>query len=91
MATDDRLVNAHLKGAAVRYLIIVARGEFELYRYLAHHYGRFEGVQVVSDRRLNERRKRVQPYAQERRRKDRRGLSTNARGFRGQPFVILSQ
>ena len=74
-----------------QFLIVVARDETALWQYMTRHYGEFKGVQVVHDRRRQERRQQVQPHEPERRRTERRHLPTIDDDLRDQPFVIVPQ
>ena len=56
----------------VRYLLIVARNQPDLWRYLKDNFARDEKVEVILDRRRGERRQRIQPHEPERRGADRR-------------------
>ena len=57
---------------AVRYLLIVARSQPDLWRYLTDNFSGDEKVEVVLDRRRGERRRRTQPHEPERRQGERR-------------------
>ena len=53
-------------------LLIVARGQPSLYEYLRDDFATDPDVQVLMDRRHGERRRADEPFAAERRRRDRR-------------------
>ena len=55
-----------------KLLLIVERDRPDLYNYLTWHFSSEKEVQVIPDRRLRERRQRIQASEQERRRVDRR-------------------
>ena len=65
----------------VRYLLIVTRNQPDLWRYLKDNFAGDAKVEVILDRRLAERRQRVQPHDPERRQADRRrpGLDNDLR------------
>lgn len=57
---------------SVRYLLIVAAKQPDLWRYLTHNFAGDPKVEVILDRRRGERRKRVEKHEPERRRARRR-------------------
>jgi hypothetical protein len=58
--------------APARYLIVVQRGETDLYEHLRRRFHEIEFVEVLLDRRQAERRRRRGSVAGERRQADRR-------------------
>jgi hypothetical protein len=75
----------------LRCLIIVAREATDLWLYLTRTYGQIKGFQVLVDRRERERRQQVEPYAPERRHRDRRSPPTIENTLRRQPFLFIPQ
>jgi hypothetical protein len=75
---------------AMRGLLIVARDQMDLYDCLQHAYGDSEELTVLLDRRQVDRRRDAQPVLGERRRMDRRSLSTIADDLRFQQYVLVS-
>lgn len=63
---------AQMKTNGVRYLVIVARTELDLYNHLKRAFTGDNKVQVLLDRRQAQRRQRAEPHELERRRVDRR-------------------
>ena len=78
-----------LRAAQAHCLIIVAREQPELWRYMTRHFVRFTRVQVLLDRRQGERRQRFQRYEPERRRLDRRRPPRLETDLRSRPYVIV--
>jgi hypothetical protein len=74
----------------MRGLLIVARDQMDLYDCLQHAYGDSEELTVLLDRRQVDRRRDAQPVLGERRRMDRRSLSTIADDLRFQQYVLVS-
>jgi hypothetical protein len=74
-----------------RCLIIVARHETDLWHYMKRHYAQFRDMQVLLDRRREERRQRVQTYPSDRRGPDRRHPASIDEDLRRHPFVIICQ
>jgi hypothetical protein len=72
-----------------RHLILVARGEPDLYDYLLRRLAGVGKVAVIADRRRGERRQRVEARAPERRRGERRRRPEVDRALRYQPVVIV--
>ena len=91
MADEGRSLKAQPTRDTVRYLIIVARDETDLWHYMTRDFGEFKGLQVLLDRRQRERRQQVQTYEPERRREERRRPPTIDDDLRHQPFVIVPQ
>jgi len=75
----------------VRYLLIVARNQPDLWRYLKQNFAGDEKVEVILDRRRGERRQRVQAYGPERRRAARRGPSSIDNDLCYRSYVIVRQ
>ena len=61
-----------MKTNGVRYLVIVARTELDLYNHLKRAFTGDKKVQVFLDRRQGQRRQRAESHEPERRRVDRR-------------------
>jgi hypothetical protein len=74
---------------AVRGLLIVARGQGELYHTLQHAYGDRVEIRVLLDRRQADRRRAVQPVPGERRRRERRCLPNLEHDLRWQEYVLV--
>ncbi len=74
---------------AVRSLLIVARGQVDLYHTLQHAYGDSEEIRVLVDRRQADRRRAVQPVPGERRRSERRCLPNLEHDLRLQKYVLV--
>jgi hypothetical protein len=73
----------------VRDIVIVARDQPDLWKYLLQEFAGDEDVHVLLDRRQGERRQRVQGYESERRGvKRRRRLSTDT-DLRSHPFILM--
>lgn len=77
-------------GETARLLFIVARNQRDLYESLRRSFSAGKGVQVLLDRRLGERRQRVEPQGSERRRADRRQQRVD-RDLRYRSFLIIHQ
>ena len=75
-------------GGIARYLLIVAQDQLNLRDYWTQWFAAVQGVQVILDRRLGERRTHVQPYEPERRRDDRRYQPGIDRELRSSGFAI---
>mgnify|MGYP001569806234 FL=1 len=75
----------------VRYLLIVARTEPDLWRYLKHNFAGDDKVEVILDRRRGERRQRIQPHEPERRQADRRRRPSLDSDLRYRFLVIVRQ
>ena len=73
----------------VRYLLIVARTEPDLWRYLKHNFAGDDKVEVVLDRRRGERRQRTQPHEPERRRGERRRQPGTEKELQYRSLVII--
>src|SRR5919198_267253 len=56
----------------VRFLIVVAPGETDLYEHLTMTFAKVSGVEVIMERRHGDRRQHRQDVASERRRSERR-------------------
>ncbi len=73
----------------VRRLFIVARGNPVLYEDLAQQFAHEKNVEIILDRRLGERRQRVQAHAFERRRAERRRQPGLDDELRSHGFVFI--
>ena len=73
----------------IRALVIVARGQLDLWQSLTRHFAANEDVQVLLDRRLGERRQRFQPYELDRRGPDRRRPPSIENDVRSRQYVIV--
>jgi hypothetical protein len=72
-----------------RYLIIVARDQAELWRYLTRDFAKFKGVEVLRDRRQGERRRATRTYQPGRDGGDRRRPSSVPNDLRCHGFVVV--
>ncbi len=73
-----------------RELFIVARGEDELYEYLKRHFAGEPDMEVILDRRVDERRQRAEPAARERRHQHERRRNTRAdEDLRSLGFAVI--
>ena len=75
----------------VRYLLIVARNQPDLWRYLKGNFAGDEKVEVILDRRRGERRQRSQPHEPDRRQAERRRPPSLDRDLTYRSFVIVRQ
>jgi len=75
----------------VQYLLIVARNQPDLCRYLTNNFAGDEKVEVILDRRLGQRRQRVQPHELERRKGERRRQPSLDKDLTYRLFVIVRQ
>ena len=75
----------------VRYLLIVARNQPDLWRYLKDNFAGDEKVEVILDRRRGERRQRVQLREPERRQGERRRQPSIDKDLTYRFFVIVRQ
>ena len=75
----------------VRYLLIVARNQPDLWRYLKADFAGDEKVEVILDRRRGERRQRVQPHESERRQGERRRQPSIDKDLTYRFLVIVRQ
>lgn len=75
----------------VRYLLIVARNQADLGRYLKDNFAGDEKVEVILDRRRGARRQRIQPHEPERRQADRRRRPGIDRDLSYRFLVIVRQ
>ncbi len=73
----------------VRYLLIVARNQPDLWQYLKNNFAGDEKVEVILDRRRGERRQRVQAHEPERRRAERRREPGLDKDLTYRSFVIV--
>jgi hypothetical protein len=70
-------------------MIIVARDQPDLWRYLVKQFAGRNEVRILQDRRQWERRRRRQTWEPERRRADRRGPPTISTDLRRRSFLIV--
>jgi hypothetical protein len=74
-----------------RYLIIVARDQTELWRYLTQNIAEYRGVEVLLDRRHEGRWQWLQMRDMQQRGADRRSGSSVDNDLRHRAFVIISR
>jgi len=72
-----------------RYLFLVSGDQPDLYEHLRREFSTDEEVEVLRDRRVAGRRRRVQAYQPERRRGDRRSQPGVDNELRSLGFVIV--
>ena len=72
-------------------LFIVSRDQRDLHAYLTKEFRRDEHIRVIVDRRLGDRRHRVEPPASEQRRGPRRRALTMDRQMRSVGFALVRQ
>lgn len=89
MLTESRSPEAQPTGHRVRGLIIVARDQPDLWQSLREHFAANEDVELVLDRRLWERRQRIQRCEPDGRGPDRRRPLDLENDLRSRPFVIV--
>jgi len=75
----------------VRYLLIVARSQPDLWRYMEHNFAGDEKVEVILDRRRGERRQRAQAHEPERRQGERRRQPSLDKDLAYRFLVIVRQ
>jgi hypothetical protein len=75
----------------IQYLVIAARNHPDVYGYLRRQFAGDEKVQVLLDRRYEERRRRSDAHRPERRRGDRRGGRGKDNGLTYHGFVFVRQ
>ena len=75
----------------VRYLLIVARNQPDLWRYLKDNFAGDDKVEVILDRRREERRQRIQPHESERRQAERRRQPSLDKDLTYRSLVIVRQ
>jgi hypothetical protein len=75
----------------IQYLVIAARNHPDIYGYLRRQFTGDEKVQVLLDRRYEERRRRSDAQRTDRRRGDRRGSRGKDNGLTYHGFVIVRQ
>ena len=80
-----------VESSPVRCLFIVARGQPDLWHRLRRDFGEDEGIQVILDRRRDDRRQSVQAREPERRRAGRRRQPSIDNDLRYRSFVILHE
>jgi hypothetical protein len=73
-----------------RFLFIVSRSEPELWRYLLQEFRAEPDIEVILDRRLQERRRNVQPVAEDRREGERRRNRLVDQELRAKYFALVS-
>jgi hypothetical protein len=78
-------------GSAVRCLFIVAREQPDLWHRLRRDFAEDEEIQIILDRRRDERRRGVRAYDPERRRANRRRPRSIGNDLRYRSFVILHE
>ena len=88
---QSELLEARPALGKVRYLIIVARDQPDLWRALARHIVGDEGVQVILDRRRWPRRRREETREPDRRGADRRQTPRIERDLRHRSFVLVDR
>ncbi len=72
-------------------LFIVSRDERDLHTYLTKEFRRDEYIQIIVDRRLGDRRHRVEPRASDQRRGARRRALTMDRQMRSVGFALVQR
>ena len=72
-------------------LFIVSRDERDLHTYLTREFRRDEHIQIIVDRRLGDRRHRVEPRASDQRRAARRRALTMDRQMRSVGFALVGR
>ena len=70
-------------------LFIVSRDQRDLHAYLTKEFRRDEHVQVIVDRRIADRRRRVEPSAHDQRRATRRRALAMDREMRSAGFALV--
>ena len=75
----------------LRYLFIVSREQPDLCDYLRHEFTEDREVEVITDRRVAQRRRQARPHAPDRRRADRRSPSTVEHDLRNLGFAIVKR
>jgi hypothetical protein len=73
----------------VRYFLIVARNQQDLWRYLKNNFAGDDKVEVLLDRRRGERRQRLQAHDPERRQGERRRQPSLDKDLTYRSFVIV--
>ncbi len=86
VATEER--TSPRTGAAVRSLLIVARGQPELFRALQQAVGESSQLLVLVDRRGMDRRVEMRAVPEDRRRRERRGLPHLAEDLRLRQYIL---
>lgn len=71
------------------FLVIVAKDQADLQRYMIRNWAAHEGVDVVLDRRQGERRQRTQAHSEDRRGVDRRCTTGSELDLSCQGFTII--
>ncbi len=74
-----------------RYIFIAARDHSDLYGYLQRQFAQDDEVQVLSDRRHEERRRQVKSHAPDRRRRERRSGRGKDHGLDHHGFLVVRQ
>lgn len=80
-----------VESSPVRCLFIVARDQPDLWHHLKRDFCEDEGIQVILDRRWDERRQSVQAREPDRRRVGRRRQPSIDNDLRYRSFVILHE
>ena len=91
MAGERGSLNPQPSGPPLRGLIVVARDQPYLWQSLQTHFAANADVELVLDRRLWERRQRVQRCAPERREADRRRPVSLENDLRHRSFLIVAK
>ena len=89
MPAENSSPEAQLTRTSVRARVIVAQDQPCLYRTLRVHLAANEDIEVLLDRRLWERRQRVQTYDPDRRASDRRRPMRIENDVRYRQYVIV--
>ena len=89
MPVDSTSPGAQPTRDTVRYLIIVARDQPDLWRSLKEHFAASEDVELILDRRQEERRQRVHTHEPDRRARDRRRPPSIETDVRSRQYVIV--
>jgi len=77
--------------AMIQYLVVTGRNHPDLYGYLRRQFAGDEKVQVLLDRRHEERRREGDPHKPDRRKGDRRGGRGKDNGLSSHGFVVIRQ
>ncbi len=87
VATEER--TSPRTGAAVRSLLIVARGQPELFRALQQAVGESSQLLVLVDRRGMDRRVEMRAVPEDRRQRDRRHPPCPEEDLRRRPYIFV--
>ena len=91
MPGESTLPEAQSTGSRVRGRIIVARDQPYLWQSLREHFAANGDVEILLDRRLWERRQRIQTCEPEQRQADRRQPQTIENDLRRRSFLIVTR